>query len=53
MVLGWLDDAVMVRIAARISSAALTPSDPNAPNLIMTMVNIFRPRDKAGWTVCQ
>src|SRR5690606_3462699 len=43
-------DQIMARIAARISSAYLTPIDPEAPNLLRMLADIFRQRAQAGWT---
>src|SRR5690606_15518959 len=41
---------LMAHIAARISSAHLTPIDPGAPNLLQMLADLFRQRAKAGWT---
>jgi hypothetical protein len=44
-----VDDEMKARIAATISRAYRTPIDPDAPNLLWLLADIFRQRSAAGW----
>jgi hypothetical protein len=45
-----VDDEMKARIAATVSRAYRTPIDPDAPNLLWLLADIFRQRGAAGWT---
>jgi hypothetical protein len=45
-----VDDEMKARIAATVSRAYRTPIDPDAPNLLWLLGDIFRQRAAAGWT---